>query len=252
MISQQAMLDKVVAKVSADVAESLRDAVKNAVMEAVSRELSAAMTRALFESQFYRQINDDMRNGLQNIFEQISYASMSGPEASAPDANKTKKLFSETQSQIEEIIKTTLEATESIMSAAETLLVEQERGAMLLGALRKELGQNTDLEELITLNAAQEEVLSSIITSLSFQDLTGQRLKKVVSALATIQETVFDLYVSTGLMLKTREDDPDKDIQELAAESKRRVAEIKNSELKGPTSNANQKDVDNLLASLGL
>ena len=102
------------------------------------------------------------------------------------------------------------------------------------------------------MNQSLESALTDIITDLSFQDLTGQRLKKVVSAITSIRETVFDLYVSTGLMMKTREETPEKDLAEIAKESRLKVQEIRNSELKGPQNDASQKDVDDLLASLGL
>jgi len=63
---------------------------------------------------------------------------------------------------------------------------------------------------------------------------------------------VFDLYVSTGLMMKTHEEAPDKDLTEIAEESRRKVQEIRASELKGPQRETSQKDVDDLLASLGI
>jgi hypothetical protein len=53
-------------------------------------------------------------------------------------------------------------------------------------------------------------------------------------------------------MMKTREETPEKDIAEIAEDSRRRVAEIKNSELKGPQTGTSQAAVDELLAGLGL
>ncbi|MDR2801234.1 MAG: protein phosphatase CheZ, partial [Desulfovibrio sp.] len=113
-------------------------------------------------------------------------------------------------------------------------------------------GQKETLERLAALNAGLAGALTDIITDLSFQDLTGQRLKKLIGAIGTIRETVFDLYVSTWLMLKTREETPERDLEEIAAESRKTVEVIKNSELKGPQLGASQANVDDLLASLGL
>ena len=99
---------------------------------------------------------------------------------------------------------------------------------------------------------ATQSHLMEIVMAQDFQDLTGQRLKKVVCAIASIRETVFDLYVSTGLMMKTHAETPEKSLKEIVEESRRKVQEIRNSELKGPQRETSQKDVDDLLSSLGM
>jgi hypothetical protein len=45
---------------------------------------------------------------------------------------------------------------------------------------------------------------------------------------------------------------PEKGIEEIARESRKKFEEIKGSELKGPTKGSSQSDVDSLLADLGL
>jgi chemotaxis protein CheZ len=252
MISQEEMLERVLARVSDKVAE----AVRQTVVAAVQRELSSTMTKVLVESEFLRQVNEEMRTGLRGIYREISTVSegektKSAPD-SGPDSGKTQKLFSDATKQIEETMQTTLEATEKIMETVENLLEQRDQATALLASLEATAGSEDALSRIMDINASMQSALTAIITDLSFQDLTGQRLKKVVQALASIRETVFDLYVSTGLMLKTREETPEKDLAEIAEESRRKVEEIKNSELKGPTLDASQKNVDDLLASLGL
>lgn len=246
MISQEEILDRVLSQVSDKVAE----AVKETVTLAVQRELSSTMTKAMVESEFYRQVNEEMRNGLKGIYKEIASASVD--ETAGADPTRTQMLFKDTTRQIEEIMRTTLEATEKIMAAAETLLQQQEEAGTIIASLSGDAALETRLVRLDELNQSLERSLTGIITDLSFQDLTGQRLKKVVSAISSIRDTVFDLYMSTGLMMKTKEETPEKDLGEIAAESKRKAAEIRTSELKGPTMDASQKDVDDLLASLGL
>lgn len=247
MISQEEVLERVLSRVSDKVAESVR----TTVAEAVQRELSSTMTKALVESEFLRQVNEEMRTGLKGIYQEISSASKNENGGADADTSRTQKLFSDASKQIEEIMQTTLEATEKIMETVELLLKQQEEAGSLIASLEGAAKDETALARLDALNHALESSLTNIITDLSFQDLTGQRLKKVVTALSSIRETVFDLYVSTGLMMKTREETPEKDLAEIAAESKRKVVEIRNSELKGPSTDSSQQDVDDLLASLG-
>ena len=53
--------------------------------------------------------------------------------------------------------------------------------------------------------------------------------------------------MSTGLIIKAREEAPDKDLDELQRETKQKV-----SELKGPVSDVSQDNIDDLLSQLGL
>ncbi len=248
MTSQDELLQRVLERVTDKVAASI----KETVAEAVRRELSTAMTKAMVESEFYQHLNEEMRNGLKGIYREISSASAQDGGEGEADAKETQKLFSDATRQIEEIMQTTLEATESIMEITEVLQEQQLEAGAIIASLEVDARSEAALARLDQLNSSLESSLTDIITSLSFQDLTGQRLKKVVAAITSIRETVFDLYVSTGLMLKTKEEAPEKDITQIAEESRRKVEEIKNSELKGPSSDTSQKDVDDLLSSLGL
>jgi chemotaxis protein CheZ len=237
------------------VSDKIAESVKETVAEAVHRELSIAVTKSVAESEFLRHVNEEMRMGLRGIYREISSASKEDglPEQKTGEAaGKTHELFSDATRQLEEIMQTTLEATEKIMATVESLFSQQEEAGSLIAALEVDEKQQEALSRLDRLNASLGGALTDIITDLSFQDLTGQRLKRVVSAIASIRETVFDLYVSTGLMIKTHEEAPEKNLTEIAEESRRKVQEIRNSELKGPQREASQKDVDDLLASLGM
>ena len=248
MISQEEVLERVLARVTEKVAESVRQT----VVEAVQRELSSTMTKVMVESEFYRQVNEEMRTGLRDIYRDIANAAEGKEPPAKTDSGHTQQLFSDAARQIEEIMQTTLRATENIMETAEKLLDRQTEAAELMAGLEVKAKSKDALKRLEQYNAELAEALTSIITELSFQDLTGQRLKKLVTAISAIRETVFDLYMSTGLMIKTKEENPEEDLDSIAENSRRKVEEIKNSELKGPSLDSSQQDVDDLLASLGL
>ncbi|MCC8194335.1 MAG: protein phosphatase CheZ [Deltaproteobacteria bacterium] len=228
------------------------DAAQKALLVFVRATLSASLDNALKESELYRHINTEMRQGLQHLYKTIS--SVAGPGQNCGTREDTGKLFCEATEQLNEVMATTLEATESIMGEVERLLDLLQETSGHLEAIKKTADCDA-VNTLIAQVATFEESLTQIMTSLSFQDLTGQRLKKVVTALGEIQHSIFDMYVSSGLMLKTREEMPEKAVSEIAAESKRRmdeIKEVKGSELKGPSRDVKQADVDSLLADLGL
>ena len=98
--------------------------------------------------------------------------------------------------------------------------------------------------------------LVALMTAMSFQDITGQRIKKAVSAIKQLEATVLELYVSSGLMMKAYEEQPGQNIANLEEQARVAVADITRkvvgSELKGPDSGSSQGDIDALLAQFGL
>ena len=86
------------------------------------------------------------------------------------------------------------------------------------------------------------------MVTMSFQDLTGQRIKKIINAIVQIEKIVKEVMLSTGLMVQQHKDEPEKDIKTLSADAKTEAT----SKLEGPSAGTSQGDVDDLLASLGL
>jgi len=250
-MDQKEMLQEVMDDVVGKVVEGMKDS----ITEAVERELSSGLSRALVESEFYRRISDEMRSGLQNIYKQIAEATrptgggQTATELAAAEGAPVSadKLFNEASQQLDEILTTTEQATMEIMEVVEKHMELQSQAQELLKGLRKTRKSNPAIQELIDINDELEQSLMRIMTSLSFQDLTGQRIKKIIRALKSIEGIVFELYMSTGLAIKAKQSQPEKDLEEIQQESKKRT-----SELKGPQVGASQDDIDDLLAQLNM
>ena len=248
MVTQEELLENVMERVTNNLVTNIRD-VLSATIE---REITTNLTRALVESEFYRRISDDMRGGLQTIYREISTAAKPGapeadPAGTPVEREAADRLFNEASHQLDEVLTTTQEATESIMDVVEVQIERQKEAAVLLEAIRAGAGVERALDRMVQINAALGEGLVEILTTLGFQDLTGQRIKKIIEALRTIESTVVELYLSTGLLIRAREEAPEKDISQIEAETRQVV-----SELKGPQRGASQENVDDLLAQLGL
>lgn len=203
------------------------------------------------EATVYKQISTDMRQGLKDIYHRISTASKDQPmPATQPDA-----LFLEASSQLGEVLKATEAATMSIMEIVERHLDLQEQNAELLSALRDGNADAAKISSLEANNGRLGDDLTSLLTTLSFQDITGQRIKKVVTALNQIESMVVELYVSSGLIMEGAEKDPQKDVEALQSEARQAVEEFRQnrSDLKGPDNNGvSQGAIDDLLSQLGL
>ena len=142
---------------------------------------------------------------------------------------------------------TTEEATSHILNIIERQQDLAPENAELLRLASERRLDREEVARLFELNDLVDEDLTDILTTLSFQDLTGQRIKKIVATLKTIEGKAFELVMSTGLAMKAHAKEPGKDMETIQTEAKRKA-----SELKGPTLDANQKNVDDLLAELGL
>ena len=145
----------------------------------------------------YRQLNDDMREGLKRIYQQISEAT-SGQLLGCDEADH---LFNEASDQLREVMEATEKATMSILEVVEKQLERQMESAELIEALLNGSASAEQKERLKAINTDLGDDLTNEITTLSFQDITGQRIKKVVEALNRIEGTVVELYVSSGLFL---------------------------------------------------
>ncbi|WP_304736634.1 protein phosphatase CheZ [uncultured Desulfovibrio sp.] len=206
------------------------------------------------ESAVYKQLSTEMRQGLKNIYQQISSASSDqGTPVSDTDA-----LFHEASDQLGEVLKATETAAVNIMEIVEKHLDLQTESAALLEAVRSGTAADTQTARLAEINNQLGDDLTTLLTILSFQDITGQRIKKVVEALNKIEKSVVELYVSSGLIMEGAEKNPHKDVQTLQDEARKAVEDFRQNrrvspELKGPDANGfSQNAIDDMLAQLGM
>ncbi len=218
--------DKDITETLTEITEGLSQSLQSAIGKTLNQHLDFFLTRLLQETEFYKKVTSDMRIGLKKI-----YDFMPTDDPNIPQESYSGRLFSEANTRLNQVIDETEKATNSIMEIVE-----------------KNLAKNPDAE----LN----NDLSEILTLLSFQDLTGQRIKLAIKALKETESTLLELYLSSGLLIKAYSATPEENIEKLEKETKTHVdkltQQIIGSELKGPNSNSNQADIDALLAQFDL
>jgi chemotaxis protein CheZ len=228
------LTDRILAQITSKAEETIR----HVISQALTEEIHRALTKALSESEFYKTISVELHRGLGSIYKEIHSATA---ESKSQEID-AQGIFSETSQQLDAIVETTEKATEQIIGIVEKHLDT-------VASLRDIVSTMTDpsgdgirsyLEEL-------DADLMTIMTALSFQDLTGQRIKRIIRALDEVQRLVFDLYLDAGLSMKALAENPEQSIEEIRQATKTKV-----SELKGPQLEANQQAVDDLLSQLGL
>ena len=241
MPSRDPVIDQLIDGITEDLVKNVRDTVSRTIR----KKLKTSLTQAWGDGEFYKRLNDDMLSGLQKIFREINTAKKDG--TSAPANKDAGELLSEATQQLDEILISTEEATATIMDTVEKHQDMLEDIRSLTDRAEKEKLSAPDIEKLRDFLSTMEQDLTGVLTALSFQDLTGQRVKKVLNVLQTIEATVFDLYMSTGIAINEHAKEPEKDMAQIQTHAKQVI-----SELKGPSRDDNQGDVDDLLAQLGL
>lgn len=242
--------DKLIQELMDRVSDQMVDNLKASIQEAVEREISKSLSKALLEGEFYRRINDELQGGLKEIYKEISEAKKTDGQIAAAPAlveGDTDELFNEATDQLDEILRTTEQAAVEIMDIVEKLQEMQFTLGNIVDGLNSGGVTKADRIKLEEINNALGQDLMNIMTSLSFQDLTGQRIKRIITAIKSVEKIVLDMVMSTGLKIKAREEAPTKNLDELDAE-----AEETMTELKGPQSESDQGEVDDLLAQFGL
>lgn len=244
MLSNTELADRFIERV----VERISDDLRKSMAQALEKELQKNIKRSLMQGEFHRTLNAELQDGLKQIYKEIAQAKkVDGKLPLGVTETQTAALISEASDQLDEILKATEQAAVQVMDIVENQMELQAEMTEILERFRSGGARAADVNALINTNQRLNEDFMRIMTALSFQDLTGQRIKKIITAIQQVERITMELFVTTGLKIKGLSEHPDKDIRTLETEAMQKV-----SELKGPQTSANQKDVDDLLAQLGL
>ncbi len=175
-----------------------------------------------------------LQEGFRAIYQMINNA-----KTDLTDTNSIDSILGDTSNHLDEVLKMTEEATTKIMDMVEEIQDGISNNKKILTTLKESCSEKAAIDTLFENQSQSENLLLSIISQLSFQDLTGQRIRIILTALKQIDNTVVKIANNTGMNLS-------------ASQKASASTANKTSELKGPQSNTNQGDVDDLLSSLGL
>ena len=145
----------------------------------------------------------------------------------------------ESDSILDQIMQMTEKATLKILEFLETM---QEELREVFRAVKNQTESNL-IAKLTRLDA----LILETMTELSFQDLTGQQIKRVVGSLKKVEDIVFSVYVTSEIMKKSKEQSPDKDVEEIKEQARGLASNVKSKK-----SLVDQEGVDKLLEQLGL
>jgi chemotaxis signal transduction protein/chemotaxis regulatin CheY-phosphate phosphatase CheZ len=170
------------------------------------------MAKAMSEGDFHRQVSSKIQGELENLATYIS-KTMSNLQLLDPSVRiSAERDIPSASQQLSEVVKSTEEATNTIISLTETLMDHQAALGKAIEKLKRSKYRNCKhleiIEQIERLHWEDEKTLMEIITNLSFQDLTGQRINKIVTMVATVQAKLCDLIRAFGLSVRVPEAEP--------------------------------------------
>jgi len=162
----------------------------------------------------------------------------------------------EASSQLEGINETLESSTMKIMDINEEQMELANKRLEILTSLISENGHDGEaagkamrvVEEDVDVLKKLGSLSMSMMEPLSFQDLVGQRIQKIIKLVKSMEFRIEDLVISFGIKIQRHRENPERSFEDL-----RKDVENYKSELKGPQNEGeglDQSDIDDLLAAL--
>lgn len=222
------------------------ETVKQAFRDVLHQEMGE-ICKGFLEGKFYQNLAVEMESGIGAMYQEISEFKKGlnvneQPIETQQTIDASEKLVSDASDQLEEIVKTTEGATNQIMDAVENCQGRSDR----IAELARQITDSGVRDEVLDLLATINQDYMNIITSCAFQDLTGQRVKKVVELIKHLEKQVIVLLVKAGAKIRGKR--AGKEDYEIEGETNAALAKLKGPQRDG----IDQAGVDDMLASLGL
>lgn len=163
--------------------------------------------RAMSQGDFKHEIKEELYGQLGDIARYIN-ATIKKMQSVEPSIAQASDKIPQASVQLSEISKATEEATHNVMTQVEKVLDNHDLIIHHTESAERGNDLSNSLSEVRNVVSENREILLDIITGLSFQDLTGQKIKMIVGLIEDVEKRLLQLVVTFGLKSKdTNEDD---------------------------------------------
>lgn len=190
------------------------------------------VTKAMAEGDFNQEINENLYGQIGELAKYIN-STIKKLQAVEPNIAQVSDKIPEASVQLSEISKFTEQATHTVMGQVEQVLDSQDSILNQIESIEKGGDAENAVSEIKQIVIDNKEAMIDIITGLSFQDLTGQKIKVIVGLIEEVEKRMLQLIVAFGLKSK---DNVEESIQQIEFKD--------NATLK-------QDDVENILKEFG-
>jgi chemotaxis protein CheZ len=158
------------------------------------------------------------------------------------------KYIPQATDQLEGVIACTEMAANRIMDNLEAMQREAEEMKNLLRELKQGKGPISLVEGVDSFLERHMALISDSFVQMSFQDLTGQKIKKITQLVALTEERLRKMIISFGVKLNEKEKNPHLSEEELNKTVREKVSGLDSSA--GSEQGLRQSDIDEILARI--
>lgn len=171
--------------------------------------------RAMSQGDFHHEIKEELYGQLGDIARYIN-ATIKKMQSVEPNIAQASGKIPQASVQLSEISKATEAATLNVMSQVEKVIDNHDLIIHHTESAERGNDLSNSLGEVRNVVSENREILMDIITGLSFQDLTGQKIKMIVGLIEDVEKRLLQLIVTFGLKSKdlTEDDSPLKEFSD--------------------------------------
>ncbi len=215
------------------------------------------MAKAVAEGDFYKEFNLRVEGELAELAKYIDKTRKSLQELH-PSLSETKEKIPNASEQLKKITKETEQATLNIMNHTEILLDNRDIIEEKINEIMQNLEQDKiDKEKIINackeiknINEAERNRLINILEQLSFQDLTGQKINKIVSLVQEVEKRILRILVFFDLVKKETISEKEKEEEKEEKKIEQSTADKIFEKLQSENGQVDQSFIDELLNNL--
>lgn len=210
---------------------------------------------------FYRSVTQEMTGNVKDLALVLINFRKDFTSKIRPHIEDIANVFiPQTSDQLEGIIETTEQAANTIMDNLERMNQLVSGNSKIITAMQNGKVEDRALETSVVGDLAPaldalsknnneyRNLITDTFTQMSFQDLTGQRLQRIIKLVSEIEEKITKMVISFGLKLTEREKNPEMSTEELQKKVDEQVHLLAGPQKKG--AGLDQDGIDDLLNSL--
>ncbi len=183
------------------------------------------VTRDMANGNYRREVGSDLYGELGELARYINMT-FKKLQTLEPNIKLSSEKIPMATSQLSDITRATEEATNRIMGLTEKVLDNHD---LISSGIERVKGSDrldkTNIGELDKLVSDNKESLVEIITCLSFQDLTGQKINKIVAMMREVESRILELIVTFGLKANSEKGNMDEVTSPILNELKKPVSD---------------------------
>ena len=169
--------------------------------EQVQQLLNA--TEAIAQGDYYKDMSVQLQGELGRLAEFINKIKSGMMNVSA-QARYTSQRIPEASLELSGVRDVTMDAANTMLELTEKVMEGQGRLAALLKGLKAEQSAPA-LEEMESIVEANNGSLVSMMATLSFQDMAGQRMNKVIKMVDEVESRILEILLHLGARIEGKE-----------------------------------------------